>query len=81
MDEKQVFLRWYRAGEPGGAQPMESLHAAKSAVLEKYTNAVFSEWLPTNHRQYISSADEKMLAWESANHENTPPVADFIRWK
>jgi hypothetical protein len=81
MDEKQVFLRWYRDGEPEGAQRMENLLAAQSAVRAKYTTAVFSEWLPLNHRQFISNADEKMMAWESADHENSLPLADFIRWK
>jgi hypothetical protein len=81
MDEKQVFLRWYRDGEPEGAQRMENLHAAQAAVLAKYTTAVFGEWLSLNQRQFISNPDEKMLAWESSNHDDSKPVADFIRWK
>jgi hypothetical protein len=81
MDEKEVYLRWYLDGEPGGAQRMESAGAAQSAVLAKYAKAVFSEWLPLNRRQHISSADDKMVAWDSPDHRNSPPVAEFIRWR
>jgi len=72
-----VYLRWYEDGKPKtGPLLMVSESAARTAVLERFPKAEFSERRKTDHEPAtysISGVEEVIFAW----HE-LKPVADIL---
>src|SRR5205807_1959060 len=77
-----VYFRWYANGQSQGTpQRMESENVARSAVLQRYPTATFSERIKTLHQpaaSMLSGIDEMLYAWPGPRTPGVDPIADIL---